>query len=599
MKKLFCTLLSLMVLNSCNDILDKQPLDITSDATLWNDKVLTDNYLSQCYAEMMFYFESSHGSVFGDWNRSLMYLVTNSDEAFSSWVETPRSNAITINGGLYEGWGYSTIRSLNIFIEKLETVKFDEAFIKQRTAEAKYLRAFAYFNMVKRYGGVPLITRVQQLSDSNDELYPKRSKEAEVYDFILSELDPIISTLPETYGSNDAGRPTRFAAMALKSRAAMYAASIATWGTVQLDGLIGIPKERAAGYWKICYDTSKQIIDSGRFRLYNKYPADKVKNFRSLFLDEDNNSEVIFSEKFTGQAGKGHSFDMWNVPRVYHIWGGGQEVSLYLEMVESFENTDGTTGIIDRAKIASGYLWTLDELFGKKDPRFKASVYTQGTPWKWTKGVVPLDYHDGILSPNGLLTSGAYKGVLTAGANVTTWSTLTPFGMLKYLDEEERSIVHGVNYSDTDYIVFRLGEIYLNYAEAAMELGNVKDALTAINAIRTRAGMPELTSVTQDIIRKERKVELAFEGNRYFDVRRWRTAVKDLTGNFHGLRFILDGNSYNEGAYNAQTAKYKLELREHLMGTIDPYFLERNYYLPIGLSRTSNNPNLLENPGYQ
>ena len=583
---------------ACEDVLEKQPLDIISDATVWSDPVLIDDYLNQCYAEMVFLHDMQYGGTTVMASSGLYtwfeqtYSITIADEARQGWVGAPKSHWISISGGVMEWWGYPTVRKLNVFLENMEPMELEEGYKTQRMAEARFLRAFCYFNMVKRYGGVPLITKAQQLNEPDEELYRSRDTEEVVYDFILAELDDILTDLPEMTSGEDAGRPSMYAALALKSRAAMYAGSIATWGSVALGGIVGIPQDKAEQYWQAAYDASRTIITDGKFSLYNKH-ADKSTNFRNLFLDEGN-SEVIFSEQFDGLSGKGHSYDMWMNPWGYHVWSAGQQASLYLEMVESFDNIDGTSGIIDRDKIAAGYAWTVDELFGNKDPRFKASVYTQGT--SWMNGQAVLDYHADTETPGGVTNIGSYKGVLTQS---TSSAAATPFGVLKYLDEAERSSVMERNYSDTDYIIFRLGEILLNYAEAAIELGSEGDALWAVNELRKRAGMPEYTSITRELIRKERKVELAFEGNRYWDVRRWRTAKEELSHVFHGLRFTLDGSSFNEGKYSVLTAKYKLTILDYIDGAPAPYFDDKHYYLPIGLSRTSNNPNLVENPGYQ
>lgn len=597
MKKIiaFLLLISLLLFSACEKVMDKQPLDIITDATLWSQPILIDDYLNQCYAEMKFYFEMPYGqdiNLLMD-NRT-QQAITLSDEANAGWISAPKSHWITISGGIYEWWGYPTIRKLNIFIEKMGTLQLEETYKKQRLNEARFLRAFAYFNMVKRYGGVPLITRTQQLNDTEEELYRIRDKEDDIYQFILTELDAIANELTDAKSSTDVGRPTKYAALALKSRASMYAGSIAQWGTVMLDGLVGIPQNKATSYWQVSYDASKAIISSDKFALYNK-SADKALNYRNIFLDE-NNSEVIFSQQFDGISGKGHIWDMMQVPHSYHVWGGGQQCTVYLEMVEEYGNTDGTSGVIDRDKIAANYWWTVDELWGKKDPRFKASVYTHGTSWLDINGRLTLDYHDAIQTPEGnLLTSGAYKGVL---ARSRSYGCPTPFGVLKYLDES-MAIVHERNYSKTDYIIFRLGEIYLNYAEAAIELGKNDDALWAVNEIRKRAGMPVLSTITRDAVRHERKIELAYEGTRYFDVRRWRTAKDDLTKSYHGLRFILDGTSMVEGQYNVLTQKFKVIIVDNVSGIPSPYFDEKHYYLPISLTRTANNKNLVENPGYQ
>ena len=594
MKKIHILLLStVLFITSCEDVLDKQPLDIISDASLWSDPVLIDSYLLECYAEMVLSWDTEYGaggpgSGFYVWF-PMNYQLTIADEAGRGWTGVRKSQNIGPNGNIIEYWAYPTIRRLNEFLEQMEPMDLDASYKSERIAEARYLRAHAYFNIVKRYGGVPLITQVSQLDDSEDILYPARNKEAEIYDFIISELDAIKNDL---IGSQP-GRATKWAAEALKSRAAMYAASIATWGNVELDGIVGIPASSANKYWQASYDASKEIIENGGFSLYNAITGDKTANFRNLFLDEGN-SEVIFSEIFDGLSGKGHTYDMINVPKSYHVWNAGQTSSVYLEMAESFDNIDGTTGVIDRSKIASGYEWTVDELFGNKDPRFGASIYTHGT--SWLNGEDVLDFHKTIDTPSGNINAGSYKGVL---AQSRMRAARNPFGVLKYLDEAERSKVMERNHSDTDFIIFRLGEVLLNYAEAAIELGFDDEATSAINQLRTRAGMPTFTTVDRDIVRKERKVELAFEGNRYWDLRRWRTAETELSKSFSALKIVLQGDSYTEGDYDVLSAKFKLQIVPDVDGTPSPYFDgSRHYYLPISLKRTGANANLVENPGY-
>ena len=579
-------------------MLNKKPLDIISDATVWSDPILIDDCLNQCYGEMNFAWETQYDSPLRNFNGISQYSwfemthsINIADEATKGWTGAPKTKDITIAGGVMEWWGYSTVRKLNIFLEKMESLPLPAAYKSQRIAEARFLRAFCYFNMVKRYGGVPLITKAQQLTESKEELYRKRDKEETIYDFVLSELDVIIPILPETTTGTDAGRPSKYAALSLKSRASMYAGSIATWGTVSLDGVVGIPQNKALSYWQATYSASDSIIKSVKYALYNK-SSDKTANFRNLFLDEGN-SESIFSERFDGVSGKGHSYDMFMVPKTYHVWSAGQQASVYLNMVESFDKIDGTSSVIDRTKITAGYLWTLDELWGNMDPRFKASIYTQGT--SWMNGTAVLDYHYAIITPTGQTNVGSYKGVLCKSPA----SVARPFGVLKYLDEVDRSKIMERNYSDTDYMIFRLGEIYLNYAEAAIELGKDADALWAVNELRKRAGVAPRTSITRDLVRKERKVELAFEGNRYWDLRRWRIAKTELSKSMTALTLVLDGSSYVEGAYNPSTAKYKIVLINNVDGVQQVYFDDKHYYLPITLARTANNPNFVENPGYQ
>ncbi len=581
---------------SCDSILNKKPQGVYDNDLVWSNPTLIDNVLINCYSMMSMYNEMPLGANhFGYSTNDITVAATNiADEATSYWIQTPKSHWITIDGGVYEYWNYPAVRELNIFLEKIENAPVSNSVKVQRGSEARFLRAYAYFNMVKRYGGIPLLLKSQTLEDPHEELYPNRETEEKIYQFILDEMNDIIDNrlLPESYAGSDIGRPTIWTAAALKSRAAMYAASIATWGKVELDGLVGIPASRKDYFWQQSLEASDFIINQGPFSLYRADLPDYSKNYRNLFLVKDN-SEVIFAEKFISYTGKGHSWDHWQNPRGYNSWGGGQASCIYLEMVESYGNIDGSDPKIDRSKIAEKHLWTMDELFGKKDPRFKASIYTQDSPWSHYGEPVILDYHNGLRKPDGTVTLEPYNGLEPIGyCQLNPWAT--PFGVLKYLDESI-AMAGDRGFSVTDWILFRLGEVYLNKAEAEFELDNEPAARAAVNEIRTRAGMPEYTSaITREQIRRERKVELAFEGNRYFDVRRWRTAVDDLSNDWHGLRYILDAESYGSGA-----PKYQLEILEHVAGNNPvPYFEEKHYYLPISKARTTSNSNLIENPGY-
>lgn len=576
--------ITILALSSCNkEVLNKQPLNIISDAVVWSDPALIDAYLDQCYSEMGFIGDMAYS---GDptWFQ-ITTETTIADEARDGWERAyaGKSNLLRKDQVPFsDWWGYPTIRKINQFIENLPAAQLDTALKVKRIAEARFLRAYAYFNMVKRYGGVPLITKAQPIDATHEELYAKRDNEQTIYDFVLAEMDTVANKLSDV--RDDGGRPTKYAAWALKSRAAMYAASIAQWGQVQLDGVLGIPANLAQQYWQKSYDASKAIINSGVFSLYNMIPGDKVANFRNIFLDK-NNSEVIFSERYSGVGGKAHSWDLINGPYGYNAWACGGQTIAYLDMVEEFENIDGTPGIIDRQKIANGYLWTTDELFGNKDPRFHATILTQGDKWLGNT----IQVYKGIIEEDGTtITNNSYNGLPGWGLSTQTWASgCGPFMLLKYLDEAIAPVPN-IGTSRTDWIVFRYAETLLNLAEAAFELGKPDEALDAVNQIRDRAGIAPLAAIDRDKIRHERKVELAFEAHRYWDVRRWRTAVVDLSKEFTNLQFILDYN----------TGKFQLQILPHWDGLPVPQFVDANYYMPITVVRTNNNPNLVENPGY-
>ncbi|WP_257670359.1 RagB/SusD family nutrient uptake outer membrane protein [Parapedobacter tibetensis] len=584
---------SLLILFSACNVLDKEPLDVIPETIVWNDEKLVDAYLTGAYlitTVLQNEADDVHNS--GKPFFSIFYVNNVSDESkstsnFSGNAYQFKVNGLKINGGLLEYWErpYQVIRTLNEIIEKLPSSKVSETFKTQKIAEARFLRAFNYFYMVKRYGGLPLIMKVQQDTDPREELYPKRNTEQEVYDFIIAEGLAIVDDLPEIDGTNW-GRPSRYAALALVSRAALYAGSIAEHGEVELDGVIGIERGQAARYYEASLEASTQIINDGRFQLYNANP-DKTLNFRELFLTK-RNAEVIFAVQHDGSdkdyAGAGWAYDYFQCP-FPNGWANGIHDAPYLEFAEVFEYVDGRPGTVDFDGL-KGQLITTEELWAGKDPRFLATVYTQDTKWQGRN----LDFYNGIRQEDGtVLTTGSYKGVLANGDQKVTQ---TGFGVLKYLDEKKdngNSSSAGIFGSTQDFIVFRYAEMMLNYAEAAYALGRHNEALDALNQVRERAGISQLTSLTLERIQNERRVELAFEGHRYWDLRRWRIAEDYLSRNLSGIRYILDYT----------TRKFLVEKRLNLDGAVSPpIFEQQHYYFPITLARTANNPNLVENPGY-
>lgn len=601
MKKITYIFLSclLLVLTSCTqDVLDKKPLDVISDATVWNDQGLIDAYLTNVYLKMPILTNESPNLDAWDFGSGDMWngpFIINeiTDEAKRNWIfgqaNNIKNSGITINGGILEWWerGYASIRMLNEFITRLPDAPVEEAFKKRRLAEARFLRAFNYFAIVKRYGGVPLITVAQDLNTPLEELYPSRNKEQEIYDFVISELEEAVIDLPEKGAAGyEYGRPDKNTALALKSRVALYAGSISQFGTVQLGGIVGI-EAAASVYYQKAYDAAKAIIDKGNAGLYNA-DADKVMNFRNVFLKKQNN-EILWAQRHDNadrinSGGNGWVWDFFQCPKP-HGWGAGNQNAPYLEMAEEFEYADGTPGALDRDALETG-IWSMDDLWGGRDPRFYATIWTQNTPWKG--GFV--DFHNGLRLPdNTIQTDGSYNGVLAKGDQSVDNSFGTGFGVMKYLDESHSNMGERAT-SGTDFILIRYAEVLLNFAEAAFELGHTGDALDAINDIRERAGVAALGAVDRNAIRHERKVELAFEGHRYWDVRRWRIAVDELSVNRSGLKYILDYT----------TGDFKIDVIENIDGAnSNPRFLPENYYLPLTVGRTSNNTNLVENPGYQ
>lgn len=625
MKKKFAftiAALAAITMTSCYKVLDQVPSDRYTDAVVWTDPTLLDAHLTELYACVPVMIQDAV-TLMNSWDGAPMNVDDNSWGAimgFSAQIEGTvrtneiadeakynfgaqahllgmKENGIQANGTELQWWGnaYYTIRNLNNFIERAGTSEIPN--VEERIGEARFLRAYCYFAMAKRYGGVPLITSVAAIDADSAVLYPKRNTEKEIFDFILSETAAIAKILPST---NDAGRANKWAALALRGRAALYAASVARFGKQQLNGLLGFPAGDDVAYYQVAYDANKEIITGGQYSLYNA-DADKVQNFKNIFLKKGNVEAIMVKQ----HSGKGFndggsnrwSWDMVECPRP-NVWGVGNYHGPYLDLVESFEHKDGSSGVIDRVG-AKNRLWTMDELWGDRDPRFFATVWTNGTAWPGAVGGVmgenKIDMHNGIMSKDGKLIDGrydSYEGIAAVGDQLVRFkegnTTNTGFGVMKYLDPAANNF-NWFSESTTDYLIFRYGEVLLNYAEAAVELGKAADALDAVNQVRQRAGIARLAAIDRDKVRHERKVELAFENHRYWDLRRWRTAVAELTRTYSGIRYI----------YDAATGKYRLDFIDDIDGRAKkPTFPEKNYYFPIGQGRIAANPNLVENPGY-
>lgn len=573
MKKIITICLVLACI-ACEQVVDKQPLDMISDSQVWDDQALIDAHLNYLY---------NATQIYAPWQYQVHApLVTLTDEARTciGWSDALVTFPLGIlnpsncdDDNYLSSWQYTRIREYNDFLQKIETGNVSNEFKQKRVAEVRYLRAWTYFNMAIRYGGVPLITEPQEL---DDDLYVFRDKEDEIYEFVRTELDDIIDVLPASNTGANQWRVNKYVALALKSRAMLHAASIAKYGEVKLDGIVGVPASKAQFYFQESYDASKEILENGPYTLYRKY-ADKVKNYQYLFLEENNN-EIIFCKKFV-EFDKGHSLDTDWQPILYKATIASI-VNPTIEMVDEYEFIDGTPGssINYNQEIHTGVLYR------NKEPRFHATIlYNRAF---WVDDTISTHYftvQNSLADPrkNTAAFRGKHVNDREAGA------TQTGFLIKKFLNER-RGMVPGD--SGQDFIIFRLGEIYLNLAEAAFQLGGADkelEALNALNEIRDRGGVPDRTEITMEYIKHERKIELAFEGFRMWDARRWRDAVNDFSGVFHKM------TAY----YITSRATYGYII-ENCQGSAVRVFQDAHYYNPIAQERIFENPNLVQNPGY-
>jgi hypothetical protein len=339
--------------------------------------------------------------------------------------------------------------------------------------------------------------------------------------------------------------------------------------------------------------------------LYNKYP-DKAENYNRLFLDK-NNGEYIWAKEYRLPE-VGHSFDFMTTPYSFTP-GYGCGMTPTLEMVEAYEYCDGQTGElhISNGSAPIKYAHPLD-LFAGKDPRLFASIYLPMSNFK--DGIVEIrrgvyrEADNSFLAADNLekKTSLADDTQITIGGKdgvmLSKDPTKTGFYQKKFYDESRIDFSEGK--SDQTWPVFRLTEMYLNKAEAEMELGNRDKAVEALNLIRERAGIKTLTAdeISLQRIRNERRIELAFEGHRFWDLRRWRIAAQsDAPGS--GVLAPLTPTAlwpwvvYEDGSYIFTKVSGLVNVQKP-----DKIFFQRHYYLKFLPEEMNSNRKLIQNPGY-
>jgi hypothetical protein len=581
----------LLGLSSCQDFLNLEPLDKVSAENLLATPAGVKTLMATLYNGMpMQDFTFVPGSGFnqhptvgaggtdGGWS-----LASNTDEAIiygpSGYSSSPISNIVG-------NWDYTGIRYINRFLEIIDELKstgdLSETDYNQLYGESHFLRAWTYFSMVMRYGGVPIIDVVQPLPTDIADVMVPRSTEKETWDFVISELDLAIANLPDQRPSNGEFRVTKWVALALKSRVALHAASVAKfWNKAPLTGdavdaglVGGMTAADANAYYQLCIDASKLIMDNSAFSLYMPNPADKAeaaKNYQDMFESASlDNPEVIYLKAYidgTSASGQGHTTDFWFYPKqlCYQTSYMSSRWGTTLDAVDVYEDyTDDGAGnsaliktrvdgvenyIISNPRNLGATFNPADYLhydnqlqpFVNKDVRLTASVLLPGSTFKGTLinmqgGMVKQDgslvvYTDGNApGPDGntyyTFGSNNISGYCAFGALGTAQDNYssTGFALRKFLSDTKSPTSLGQYGSTQPWIEMRLAEIYLNYAEAVAEsgLGDAARAATCLNAIRKRAAHTDNIPLSVDNVLKERRVEMIFENCRYWDLIRRR-----------------------------------------------------------------------------
>lgn len=575
--KIFVFTLIIFFAYSCSDnILDKEPLNAISDVAVWSDPSLVEAYVNARYNQI------GNGWYSESWVSSMC------DETFLTWSRdcepinqgyVSPSFIGSMNGG---HWGESARRwdtvwknigDCNVFFDHIESVPFTDQDLKDRLiGEVTFIRALMYWDLINRWGGMPLITKGYDISTVSEIADITRNSYKENIDFLVSECDKAAGLLPATFEGGNKGRATKVAALALKSRVLLYAASPLMNDSRSDDPNFLVHYESPDPQrWQKAADAAEEVISvalANGYALYDEYGDDVKAKYDGIFLD-GGNSEVLFDRE-GGESSQGLNLgyiDEANGPNGYGAWGGNTPIS---EFVDDFEMADGAKFSWDNPEQAANP-------YVNRDPRLYFTVLCNGDMWKG-RAVETFFFKK---------ADGSESGGLDTKYGSNSWNTsVTGYNVRKFLRESH--VMGSWNFAPRNWIWFRLAEMYLNQAEALYNVGDEVGAKTALNVIRDRARMPHVTSSGQQLwedIVYERRIELAFEEHRYFDERRWKIADSVLNRNATGIRIFKESNgtlTYTPGQF--------VEARK--------FVAPKMYWLPIQQDEINKNPNLEQNPGY-
>lgn len=579
-KYLTIGLMATTMLASCADILDKKPLTEISDNDLWSDPALLKAFVNSRYNQVgVNGAESMQSSIVDETELTWLRGCETHNFARLSPTDLGRMN------GAWWGWDnrswstkWTNISNCNIFFERVDNVAFtDETEKTKLVGQVRFIRAFEYWDLIVRWGAMPIITKSFSINDREEIVGQKRNTYKECIDFLVSELDQAAKELPANWSGDDYGRATSVAALALKSRILLYAAS------PLMNEDVKIPE---VGYttpepdrWQKAAKAATEALDAAQnagYELYN-LNGDPSKNYQLIFMDNTAaNKETLFARMGTSSA-DGESIsscDQYNNPNGYGGWGGNCPLQ---ELVDAYE--------VVKDGVASKFDWNNPEEkanpYANRDPRFYATILYDGAKWM-TRNVETYFDVDG----NGNITGG---GKDTKFGNDSWNASPTGYNMKKFMDEGYA--LNSWNFCARNWIHLRMAELYLNKAEALYYTGDEEGAREALKPVRQRAGMPAVTATGTDLleaIKNERRIEFAFEEHRYFDVRRWKEAPKYFGTTVHAITI----KKYPDGKKTYEVDK----LRSDVGG--DRKWDDKMYWLPIPKSEMDKNPNLVQNPGY-
>jgi hypothetical protein len=616
---LFAALMGLTL--SCDqEFLNTKPLDKISSAATWADGPLSEAFVFNVYSFLGYGgFEEQALAAYTD--EAMFTHAGRNINTFTEGTESP--NNIAWVSDTY-GWDkmYLAIREANVALENLPTATFTNATLKDRLiGESYFLRAYYYQQLLRFYGGVPLISKSYGL---NEDYTVARSSYDECVKFIVSDLDNAIKLLdgkPST-----PGRATKLSAMALKARVLLYAASDLHDGptakakspvlaSYQNIDLLAYPSGDRAARWQAAKAAAKAVLDATtgyKLNLTAPVSVEEGKNNynaiamggQSAVADPAAASELLFQRTHTALYTQednwplgGIHYGINNRPNGYHNWAGNTPIQ---QLVDDYEMMDGTKFDWNNATHKAAP-------YENRDPRFYASVLYDGAPWK------PRPADVAALDPANQIQTGYYddgkggvlNGIDTRESAVENWNgSRTHYYTRKFIDPNPALADNQSSAQVIPWPFIRYTEMALSYAEASIETGDEAEALKWINKIRFRSGMPAVNdkgTALRDRLRNERRIELSYEEHRYHDARRWMIAASTVG---RGVKSIHVDAKLKPGMTAPATYKYDKNRYTYNYTVEDNTSNEtrtwndKMYYRALSRNEVLRNTKLVQNPGY-
>lgn len=563
------SLIAVVLFTACDDdFLNTQSTDL-SDDLIWSDPELAEVYILNLYTSVRLADkEPSKGEGSAGITRGFhwaMFSSVTDETVYSNDDQTYiiQTGGMTPSnfGFIGSSWGrnYLGIRECNDALAKIPGLEISDEKKNELMGEVRFIRAARYFELLRGYGGAPLIGDVVTgLEDDFSSLY-NRATINETVQYIVDELDYAIANLP-LKSQQQIGRASSESAMGYKARTLLYAASpLFTDGAGNTNGGLN---GGSTTTWQQAANAADEIIALGRFRLIDDLDADPAENYRLFFLGEDSD-EDLFLRDYNATSRVFSGLEKMNAPNSMGGWAGNGPMQNF---VDDFEMAATGLPIDDPS---SGY--DEDNPFVGRDPRFYATVVYDGGPFRGQTIDITVD--------------------AGAGQNLSR----TGYFMRKFIDESSDLNDWDNTGRLTPWRYVRYAEVLLNFAEAQNEAqgpnaGGATSGLTplqAVNMVRNRAGMPDLVGLGQselrDRIRNERRIELFMEEHRYYDVRRWLIAESTEGATARKIVRTDTGYDFSQPVDNMGPKAFSIE----------------HYWLPIPINDiTISGGALVQNPAY-